>query len=64
MVAMAAAKDLSIPREKLNVTAVRTQNRDEIAFMRFTFEVSNLGQLKRAFAAVRQLKGVVRVARG
>jgi GTP pyrophosphokinase len=54
----------ALAREKLNVTAVRTQNRDEIAFMRFTFEVSDLSQLKRAFAAVRALKGVIRVARG
>ena len=31
--------------------------------MRFTFDVSNLSQLKRAFAIVRELKGVIRVAR-
>jgi len=54
----------ALAREKINVTAVRTQNRDELAFMRFTFEVADLPQLKRAFAAVRQLKGVIRVARG
>jgi len=54
----------ALAREKINVTAVRTQNRDELAFMRFTFEVADLAQLKRAFAAVRQLKGVIRVARG
>ena len=54
----------ALAREKINVSAVRTQNRDELAFMRFTFEVGDLAQLKRAFAAVRQLKGVIRVARG
>jgi GTP pyrophosphokinase len=54
----------ALAREKINVSAVRTQNRDELAFMRFTFEVGDLPQLKRAFAAVRQLKGVIRVARG
>ncbi len=54
----------ALAREKINVTAVRTQSRDELAFMRFTFDVVNLGQLKRAFAVVRQLKGVIRVARG
>jgi len=54
----------ALAREKINVTAVRTQNRDELAFMRFTFEVADLAQLRRAFAAVRQLKGVIRVARG
>jgi GTP pyrophosphokinase len=54
----------ALAREKINVTAVRTQSRDELAFMRFTFEVTNLAQLKRAFAIVRELKGVIRVARG
>jgi GTP pyrophosphokinase len=53
----------ALAREKINVTAVRTQTRDELAFMRFTFDVANVVQLKRAFAIVRQLKGVIRVAR-
>jgi hypothetical protein len=42
---------------------VRTQTKDELAFMRFTFDVTNVAQLKRAFAVVRDLKGVIRVAR-
>src|SRR5436189_928680 len=54
----------ALAREKINVTAVRTQSRDELAFMRFTFDVTDLAQLKRAFAIVRELKGVIRVARG
>ena len=54
----------ALAREKINVTAVRTQTRDELAFMRFTFDVANLAQLRRAFAVVRELKGVIRVARG
>jgi GTP pyrophosphokinase len=54
----------ALAREKINVTAARTQNRDDLAFMRFTFEVTNLAHLKRAFTVVRQLKGVIRVARG
>src|SRR5437588_9476712 len=54
----------ALARERINVTAVRTQSRDELAFMRFTFDVVNLGQLKRAFAVVRSLKGVIRVGRG
>ncbi len=54
----------ALAREKINVTAVRTQTRDELAFMRFTFEVTNLAQLRRAFVLVRGLKGVIRVARG
>jgi GTP pyrophosphokinase len=53
----------ALSRERINVTAVRTQSRDELAFMRFTFDVSNLAQLKRAFTLVRELKGVIRVAR-
>jgi GTP pyrophosphokinase len=53
----------ALSREKINVTAVRTQSRDELAFMRFSFDVSDLGQLKRALALVRELKGVIRVAR-
>ena len=44
---------------------MRTQNRDELAFMRFTFEVADLAQLKRALRRwCAQLKGVIRVARG
>ena len=59
-------RDISdaLAREKINVSAVRTQTKDEIAFMRFTFDVANLAQLKRAFVLVRALKGVIRVARG
>src|SRR6185503_11744292 len=53
----------ALAREKINVTAVRTQTKDELAFMRFTFDVTNGAQLKRAFAVVRELKGVIRVAR-
>jgi len=53
----------ALAREKINVTAARTQNRDDLAFMRFTFEVTNVAHLKRAFAVVRQLKGVIRVSR-
>jgi GTP pyrophosphokinase len=54
----------ALARERINVTAVRTQSRDELAFMRFTFDVADLGQLKRAFTVVRSLKGVIRVGRG
>ena len=53
----------ALAREKINVTAVRTQSRDELAFMRFTFDVADLAQIKRAFAIVHQLKGVIRVSR-
>jgi GTP pyrophosphokinase len=53
----------ALAREKINVTAVRTNSRDELAFMRFTFDVGNLAQLRRALAQVREVKGVIRVAR-
>lgn len=54
----------ALARERINVTAVRTQTRDELAFMRFTFDVGDAAQLRRAMALVRGLKGVIRVARG
>jgi GTP pyrophosphokinase len=54
----------ALAREKINVTGVRTQSRDDLAFMRFSFEVGDVAQLKRAFSQVRSLKGVIRVARG
>ncbi|MBM3367958.1 MAG: bifunctional (p)ppGpp synthetase/guanosine-3',5'-bis(diphosphate) 3'-pyrophosphohydrolase [Betaproteobacteria bacterium] len=54
----------ALAREKINVTAVRTQNRDDIAYMRFSFEVSDTAHLKRALATVKLLRGVIRVARG
>jgi len=53
----------ALAREKINVTAVRTQTRDDLAFMRFAFDVMDATQLKRALALVRALKGVIRVAR-
>jgi len=54
----------ALARERINVTAVRTQSRDDLAFMRFSFEVADVAQLKRAFAVVREVAGVIRVARG
>jgi GTP pyrophosphokinase len=53
----------ALARERINVTAVRTQSRDGLAHMRFSFEVADLAQLKRALAAVKQIKGVIRVGR-
>jgi GTP pyrophosphokinase len=53
----------ALAREKINLTAVRTQTRDELAFMRFAFDVANMAQLKRALSQVRDVKGVIRVAR-
>jgi GTP pyrophosphokinase len=53
----------ALAREGINVTAVRTQTRDDVAFMRFSFDVADAAQLKRALALVRGVKGVIRVAR-
>jgi GTP pyrophosphokinase len=54
----------ALARERINVTAVRTQSRDDVAHMRFSFEVADLVQLQRAFAVVKSVTGVMRVARG
>ncbi len=54
----------ALARERLNVTAVRTQSRDDVAYMHFAFPVGDLAQLKRAFAVVKDVQGVIRVARG
>ena len=53
----------ALARERINVTAVRTQSKDELAHMRFTFEVADLAHLKRAFAIVKEVGGVIRVTR-
>jgi len=54
----------ALARERINVTAVRTQSRDDLAHMRFSFDVEDLVQMRRALAAVKQVHGVIRVARG
>ena len=54
----------ALARERINVTAVRTQSRDDLARMRFSFEVADVAHLRRAFAAVKGVAGVIRVARG
>jgi GTP pyrophosphokinase len=53
----------ALAREHINVTAVRTQSRDELAHMRFTFDVVDLAQLGRALSAVKDVAGVIRAAR-
>ncbi len=54
----------ALARERINVTAVRTQSRDDLAHMRFSFDVEDLTQLRRAAASVKEVHGVIRVARG
>jgi GTP pyrophosphokinase len=53
----------ALAREHINVTAVRTQTRQDIATMNFSFEVADLAQLRRALAAVKGVAGVLRAAR-
>jgi GTP pyrophosphokinase len=54
----------ALARERINVTAVRTQSRGDLAHMRFSFEVTDVAHLRRAFAAVKAVAGVIRVGRG
>ena len=54
----------ALARERINVTAVRTQSRDDLAYMRFAFEVGDVGHLRRALAVVKDVHGVIRVSRG
>ncbi|MDR3213211.1 MAG: bifunctional (p)ppGpp synthetase/guanosine-3',5'-bis(diphosphate) 3'-pyrophosphohydrolase [Azoarcus sp.] len=51
-------------REKLNVTAVNTQSKKSMAYMRFTLEVGGIAQLQRALTLIRDVKGVVEARRG
>ena len=53
----------ALARDRINVTAVRTQSRDDLAHMRFTFEVEDLAQLRRALVSIKDVHGVIRVAR-
>jgi GTP pyrophosphokinase len=54
----------TLARERINVTAVRTQSRADLAYMRFSFEVADIAHLRRALAMVKEVSGVIRVARG
>ena len=53
----------ALARERINVTAVRTQTRQDIATMNFSFEVGDVAQLRRALAVVKDVAGVIRAAR-
>ena len=53
----------ALAREKINVTAVRTQNKGDLAHMRFSFEVADVTHLRRALATVKDVKSVIRVGR-
>ena len=50
-------------RDRINVTAVRTQSRDAMAQMQFTVEVTGAPQLARTLTAVRNVSGVTECRR-
>ena len=54
----------ALAREKINVTAVNTQSKNDLAYMRFTCDVADLDQLRRAIGVVKDVSGVLRVSRG
>ncbi len=54
----------ALAREKINVTAVNTQSKQDLAYMRFTCDVADLDQLRRAQSVVKDVAGVLRVSRG
>ena len=58
-------RDISevLSRERINVTATNSLSSDLAARMRFTLEVSNLDQLQRVLALLRDVRGVMRAAR-
>ncbi len=58
-------RDLSevFSKEKINVTAVNTLSRRDLARMAFTLEVRSLGELKRALAQAADVKGVLSASR-
>lgn len=58
-------RDISevLSRERVNVTATRTQSSDLSARMRFTVEIRDLAQLNHVLALVREVKGVFRAER-
>jgi len=58
-------RDISevLSREKINVTGVNTQSKQHMAYMSFTVEISDLEQLQRTLAQVREVQGVVTASR-
>jgi GTP pyrophosphokinase len=48
----------TLAREKINVTSATTQSRDQIAYMRFTVEVSGASELASAIQSVLSISGV------
>ena len=59
-------RDISdvLSREKINVTAVKTQSRGGLAHMSFVVEVPATGILVRVLSSLREVPGVIRAGRG
>jgi GTP pyrophosphokinase len=58
-------RDISevLSREKINVTGVNTQSKQHMAYMSFTVDISDLEQLQRTLAQVREVQGVLTASR-
>ncbi len=58
-------RDISevLSREKINVTAVKTQSKQDLAYMSFTVEIADLEQLRQTLAQVREVRGVLSAGR-
>jgi GTP pyrophosphokinase len=58
-------RDISdvLSREKINVTAVKTQSRAGMAHMSFTVELTGTGALQKALASLREVPGVISAKR-
>ena len=58
-------RDISevLSRDKINVTGVNTQSKQHMAYMSFTVEISNLDQLQRTLAQIREVQGVQTASR-
>jgi GTP pyrophosphokinase len=59
-------RDISdvLSKEKINVTAVKTQSKAGVARMAFTVELSSAGQLQRILGLVAEIPGVASARRG
>lgn len=59
-------RDLSdiMARERINVTAVNTQSKDQRVMMRFTLEIRDAEQLQRILIKLQDVNEVIRVIRG
>jgi GTP pyrophosphokinase len=59
-------RDISdvLSKEKVNVTAVKTQSKTGTARMSFTVELGSATQLQRILAVLGEVSGVIHVGRG